>query len=71
VVVESSWLEQDGAAARKLAETIYEHREFDRMPRLGVALEAAGCRDAELLAHCEGNGAHVRGCWLIDLLLDK
>ena len=41
------------------------------MPILGDALEEAGCADADVLAHCRGNGPHARGCWLVDFLLKK
>ena len=36
-----------------------------------AALEAAGCTDAELLAHFRGDGPHVRGCWAVDAVLDR
>jgi hypothetical protein len=54
-----------------MARAIYEERAFDRMPILGDALEEAGCTDEALLDHCRGEGPHVRGCWLLDLLLGK
>jgi hypothetical protein len=54
-----------------LAQGIYDDRAFDRLPSLAEALEQAGCRDADLLAHCRGPGPHVRGCWLVDLILGK
>jgi hypothetical protein len=38
---------------------------------LGDALEEAGCSDEEILAHLRGPGPHVRGCWVVDLLLNK
>jgi hypothetical protein len=60
----------DGTAAR-LAHAIYEDRAFDRLPILGDALEEAGCDDADILAHCRGQGEHVRGCWVVDLVLEK
>ncbi len=41
------------------------------MPVLAAALEDAGCADADLLAHCRGEGPHVRGCWVVDLVLGK
>jgi hypothetical protein len=34
------------------------------------ALEEAGCTDAEILGHCRGGGEHVRGCWVLDLVLE-
>jgi hypothetical protein len=54
-----------------LAQEIYDSRAFNRLPALANALEEAGCRDADLLAHCRGAGPHVKGCWAVDLLLGK
>ena len=54
-----------------LARRIYDERAFDRLPELADALEAAGCDDADILGHCRGAGPHVRGCWVIDLVLGK
>ena len=50
-----------------LADSIYENRDFDRLPLLADALEEAGCDNADILAHCRGPGPHVRGCWVVDL----
>lgn len=58
-------------AVVSLARTIYEERAFDRLPILADALEAAGCDDRALSAHCRGQGPHVRGCWVIDAVLGK
>ena len=63
-----SWLT---STVRGLAEGIYADRAFDRMPILADALEDAGCDHADILAHCRGDGPHVRGCWVVDLLLGK
>jgi hypothetical protein len=60
-----------GGRGTKLAEGIYAERAFDRLPRLADALEEAGCTDAEILDHCRVQTSHVRGCWVIDLLLGK
>jgi hypothetical protein len=54
-----------------LARSMYDERAFDRMPALAEALEAAGCGDQAILAHCRGSIAHARGCWVIDGLLGK
>jgi hypothetical protein len=43
----------------------------DRLPILADALQDAGCDSAEVLAHCRGPGPHVRGYWVVDLLLGK
>jgi hypothetical protein len=55
----------------KLAMAVYQERAFDRLPVLADALEEAGCTDAEILGHCRKPAVHVRGCWLVDLLLAK
>ena len=54
-----------------LANSIYAERAFDRMPILADALEEAGCDHADILSHCRGDGEHVRGCWVVDLVLGK
>jgi len=51
---------------RSLAFDIYNHSQFDLLPKLGSALEAAGCEDEPLLAHCHADLDHVRGCWVVD-----
>jgi hypothetical protein len=45
--------------------------EFELLPVLADALEDAGCENTEMLEHCRGAGEHVRGCWLVDLILGK
>jgi hypothetical protein len=54
-----------------MARTIYEDRRFEFLPFLADALEEAGCTDASILNHCREPGEHVRGCWLLDLILGK
>jgi hypothetical protein len=65
-----------GAAGRAplplaMARTIYDERHFEELPVLADAMEDAGCASADALAHLRAPGPHVRGCWVIDLLLDK
>lgn len=55
----------------KIAQAIYQDRDFDRMPILADALEEAGCENADILEHCRRPGEHVRGCWVVDLVLGK
>src|SRR5438067_305851 len=56
---------------RRIAEGIYAERAFDRLPILADALLDAGCDDEAILSHCRTDGPHVRGCWVIDLILGK
>jgi hypothetical protein len=59
------------AAVAGLAAAIDQERAFERLPILGDALDDAGCDDGTILDHCRGGGPHVRGCWLLDLLLGR
>jgi len=68
VSVQPRWL---ASTVHSLAAGIYAERAFDRMPILADALEDAGCDHADILNHCRGDGPHVRGCWVVDLLLGK
>jgi len=54
-----------------LAQEIYEEKTFERLPILADALEDADCKDAEILDHCRSPGPHVRGCWVVDVLLEN
>ncbi|QDU19479.1 hypothetical protein [Urbifossiella limnaea] len=54
-----------------LARGMYAERDFGPMPVLADALEDAGCTSGEVLDHCRGPGPHVRGCWVVDLVLGK
>jgi hypothetical protein len=54
-----------------IAQAMYDSRNFSAMPILADALEEAGCDSADVLAHCRGDGPHVRGCWVVDLVLSK
>jgi hypothetical protein len=54
-----------------VARGIYEDRAFDRLPLLADALMDAGCADDQVPSHCRSDGPHVRGCWVVDLVLGK
>jgi hypothetical protein len=69
--VAPAWLVWNDGTVRKLAQTVYDDRRYDLLPILADALEEAGCGNADMLAHCRGPGPHVRGCWVVDLLLGK
>lgn len=68
IALAPSWLTSD---VQLLARGIYEDKAFDRMPILADALEDAGCDSVDLLNHCRGNRPHVRGCWVLDLMLGE
>jgi hypothetical protein len=54
-----------------LARQIYDTCEFNAMPILADALEDAGCTSAAILEHCRDSCLHIRGCWALDLVLNK
>jgi hypothetical protein len=56
---------------RLLSEQMFESRDFGAMPILADALQDAGCDSDDILSHCRGSGPHVRGCWVVDLILGK
>jgi hypothetical protein len=68
VTTDQAWLTPSVVS---LAQGAYLERAFDRMPILGDALEEAGCVDVAILAHCREPIEHVRGCWVVDVLLGK
>jgi hypothetical protein len=75
VALDSAWQTPTILA---LAHAAYENRllpagtlEPARLAVLADALEEAGCDDADILNHCRQSGEHVRGCWVLDLLLGK
>ena len=59
------------STAASLASQMYESGDFGAMPILADALQDAGCDSADVLDHCRGPRPHVRGCWVVDLVLGK
>jgi hypothetical protein len=58
--------------AMSLARLMYDSREFGAMPILADALQDAGCDSDDILSHCrDASATHVRGCWVVDLVLNK
>jgi hypothetical protein len=69
--VDPAWLAWNDHCVERLARFIYDERAFERLPILHDALLDAGCDDEQLLAHCHAADGHVRGCWVLDLLMGK
>jgi hypothetical protein len=58
--------------AVSLARQMYDSQDFSAMPILADALQDAGCDNADVLNHCRDTTlTHVRGCWVVDLVLGK
>jgi hypothetical protein len=76
--IDPAWVAWNDGTVKKLAQAVYEQRALPqgtldsaRLAVLADALEEAGCSDEEILGHIRGPGPHVRGCWVVDLLLGK
>jgi hypothetical protein len=69
VAFSPEWRTDDAVA---LARQMYESRDFGAMPILADALQDAGCDNEAILSHCRAATlTHVRGCWVVDLVLAK
>jgi hypothetical protein len=68
VTTDPSWLTSTVIA---MARAIYDTRDFSAMSILADALQDAGCDSEDILNHCRSPGPHVRGCWVVDLVLGK
>ncbi len=77
-IIDPAWLTWNDGTVKRLAEAAYENRAIPagtldnaRLAVLADALEEAGCGNADILTHLRDPGVHVRGCWVLDLLLRK
>jgi hypothetical protein len=68
VSINPAWVTPEVLA---LCREMYESQNFAAMPTLAHALKEAGCDNQPILAHCMTDGGHVRGCWVVDLVLGK
>src|ERR1700677_1468227 len=68
ITLDPTWLSHKVVS---LAQGIYDDRAFDRLRLVAEALEETGCDSPAVVAHCRETGPHVRGCWVVDLLLGK
>jgi hypothetical protein len=69
--IDPTWLTWNASTVVNMTQAIYDEMAFDRLPVLADALEEAGCTNADILSHCRSAGPHVRGCWVVDLILGK
>jgi hypothetical protein len=66
VTLDPTWLTPTVVS---ITRRIHDEADFLALLVLADALEEARCDDQQVLSHCRGPAEHVRGCWLIDLLL--
>jgi hypothetical protein len=69
--IDPAWLRWNDGTVPRLAWSIDEGRRFGDLPILHDALLDAGCDNEDILDHCKAPGPHVRGCWVLDLLLGR
>jgi hypothetical protein len=69
------------STVQQLAQGIFDERAFNRLPILADALLDTDCDEEAVLRHCRGTELHVmetrepvqhvRGCWVIELILGR
>lgn len=69
--VSPAWLTWHDGLLVAMAQKMYDGRDFSDMPVLADALQEGGCYNADILTHCRHPTEHVRGCWVVDLILEK
>jgi hypothetical protein len=76
--IDASWVAWNSGSLKNLAQVAYDelqlpagYLEAERLAVLADALEQAGCADANLMSHLRAEGPHVRGCWALDLVLNR
>ncbi len=75
VSINDAWLTHNVVA---LSQAAYDQRELPsgyldpaRLAGLADALEQAGCDNQDILGHLREPGPHVKGCWVVDVVLGK
>ena len=67
VALDPAWLSDTVVS---LARQVHGTEDFGSMPILADALQDTGCEDEAVLTHCrDPKQSHVRGCWVLDLIL--
>lgn len=76
--IDGAWLAWEGGTIPTLALAAHRERclpegtlDPTRLAVLADALEEAGCASSTVLGHLRGPEPHVRGCWVVDLILGK
>ncbi|HTU20858.1 MAG TPA: hypothetical protein VMG10_22590 [Gemmataceae bacterium] len=71
VTLDPSWLCWKNNLIPKMARVIYRKRCFRNLSILADVLEEAGCNDTAILSHCRAQVEHARGCWVVDVVLNR
>ncbi len=68
---EEGWRRWNDGTLVKLAQAIYDDRNWLDLPVLADALMDAGCSDERLLGHFRATQGHSLGCWALDVVLGR
>lgn len=78
MTVDPPWLAWNGGTVPKMAQAMYNgrtlpwgHQEAAHLAVLADALGEADCDNTDILNHLRDSGPHVRGSWVVDLILGK
>ena len=72
VTLDPSWQTPTGRGLQTLAQTITPTASSTTMPGLADELERVGCSNQDIYGPLPAAlGPHVRGCWVLDLVLGK
>lgn len=55
----------------QVATNLYVNCDFGSLPVLADALQDAGCDREDILTHLRSNTEHVRGCWVLEAILQE
>jgi hypothetical protein len=74
--LDPAWLTWNDGLVVRLAQAADQAQPNSRLDAvllavLADALEEAGCDNCDILTHLRSPAPHVRGCWVVDLLLGK
>jgi hypothetical protein len=65
------WVAHASGTPKAVARALDEQKAYGRLPILADALEDASCDEEAIISHLRGPGPHVRGCWVVDMILGK
>jgi hypothetical protein len=71
ITINPEWIKWQNGKLSTTAQSIDKENRYSDMPILADALEEAGCTDSDMLNHCRKEHRHIKGCWVLDMLLGR
>jgi hypothetical protein len=68
LALDPTWLTP---AVTAIAQRAYRESTIGLRQSLADALHNAGCESPDILSHCRSESMHVKGCWVVDMLLHQ